>query len=554
MDDIEKNPKPGTAGGSPSGENSEAGTGTGYGKGNENERYGGNRGGRNRRGRGHDGNGGGRQTKDRNRDASGESRNSAGDAAPAERRGGQSSPARQQENEQAGRQKNDRRRPRHGGKNRGRPDDQKGGAQAPKDDVNAGSPEQKQQQSEGGRGRDRNRGRDRDRDRDRNRDWVQRRERDGGEKITDERTTSAPVGEPLFSDDSWLDGDTGFGILETPEDRDRRPAEPVPPDPTLDDVFDLPADVAERQRSVEPENGVEIVGVHFPQGGKVYYFAPPAGAKLSQGDKVLVETARGTELGEVALPNRKVAEEDIVQPLKPVIRKATPADLEHHADNIRREPEAEAICREKIAARGLDMKLVGAQYTFDNTKLIFYFTAAQRVDFRELVKDLASVFRTRIELRQIGIRDEAKMLGGKGVCGRKLCCSSFLPNYAQVTIKMAKEQGLALTSSKISGNCGRLMCCLKFEHPTYEDGLSKLPTPGSVVDTPDGRGTVCELRPIPLTMKVRLDSAPDEAPKRYPLDDIKVVRLAAPPEDDQPSKGRRVKDRTAPADEDIPED
>ena len=551
MDDIEKNPNTGASGGSPYGENGPGGAGSG----SDNERHGAKRGGRNRRGRGRDGNGGGRQTKDRNRDSSVEGQRSPADSVQAERQSGQSSPARQQENEQSGRQKNDRRRPRHGGKNRGRPEDQKSGAQAPKD---AGSPEQKQQQGEGGRDRDgdRNRGRDRNRDRDRNRerDRDQRRGRDGGEKIRNDEIPQASGGEPPFSDDSWLDGDTGFGILETPEDRDRRPAEPVPPDPTLDDVFDLPADVAERQRSGEPENGVEIVGVHFPQGGKVYYFAPPAGAKLSQGDKVLVETARGTELGEVALPNRKVAEEDIVQPLKPVIRKATPADLEHHADNVRREPEAEAICREKIAARGLDMKLVGAQYTFDNTKLIFYFTAAQRVDFRELVKDLASVFRTRIELRQIGIRDEAKMLGGKGVCGRKLCCSSFLPNYAQVTIKMAKEQGLALTSSKISGNCGRLMCCLKFEHPTYEDGLSKLPTPGSVVDTPDGRGTVCELRPIPLTMKVRLDSAPEEPPKRYPLDDIKVVRLAAPPEDDQPSKGRRGKDRTAPADEDIPED
>jgi cell fate regulator YaaT (PSP1 superfamily) len=265
--------------------------------------------------------------------------------------------------------------------------------------------------------------------------------------------------------------------------------------------------------------------VRFPQGGKVYWF-DPAAVTFAAGDPVIVETARGTELGFVSIANRKVSASGIVQPLKPVIRKASEADIAHDADNRRRADAAIRICRAKVEKHGLDMKLVGAQYTFDNSKLIFYFTAAQRVDFRELVKDLAAEFRTRIELRQIGIRDEAKMLGGYGVCGRRLCCSYFLPNFAQVSVRMAKEQGLSLNSSKISGNCGRLMCCLRFEQSTYEKELAAMPAPGSVVNTPDGRGTVTETRPVGEMLKVRLDEKTDQPPKVYSLTDVTVISRA----------------------------
>ncbi|MBQ7380826.1 MAG: stage 0 sporulation family protein, partial [Clostridia bacterium] len=204
-----------------------------------------------------------------------------------------------------------------------------------------------------------------------------------------------------------------------------------------------------------------VIGIRFKKTGKVYYFA--AGSfKAKRGDFAIVETARGAEFGEVWLSNRFVHNEEIVPPLRPVIRIATAADIAHNEANRQKEQEAFRVGNEKILAHKLDMKLVDVQYTFDNSKLLFYFTSAGRVDFRELVKDLASVFRTRIELRQIGIRDEAKIVGGLGVCGRTICCSSFLSNFGQVSIKMAKEQNLSLNSSKISGNCGRLMCCLRY--------------------------------------------------------------------------------------------
>ena len=295
----------------------------------------------------------------------------------------------------------------------------------------------------------------------------------------------------------------------------------MPPDPTLDAVFGDPP-----LPEPEPEDGVEIVGVHFPQGAKVYYF-DPAGRKIAKGTKVVVETSRGFEIGEVAFGNRLVPTASVTGPLKPVVRIATAEDLAHAAENLAREPETMKICEAKVAAHKLDMKLVGAQYTFDNSKLIVYFTAAQRVDFRELVRDLAQTFRTRIEMRQIGVRDEAKMVGGIGVCGRRLCCSVFLPNYAQVSIKMAKDQGLSLNSAKISGNCGRLLCCLRFEHGTYEEALAKLPTVDSTVDTPDGRGRVTDVKPMSGTVKVKLDSAPDAVPGVYSADAITVVRRAA---------------------------
>ena len=225
---------------------------------------------------------------------------------------------------------------------------------------------------------------------------------------------------------------------------------------------------------LDSDGKVEIIGVRFRDGGKVYYF-DPAGVSVDSTDRVIVETARGTEYGFVATPNSKVPASEIVPPLRPVIRKATEADDERFQVNQKLEGEAFEICRQKIENHGLEMKLIEAEYTFDNSKLLFYFSAEARVDFRELVKDLASVFHTRIELRQIGIRDEAKILGGLGICGRPFCCSSFLSDFVQVSIKMAKEQNLSLNSAKISGTCGRLMCCLRYEHESYEEEIARTP-------------------------------------------------------------------------------
>ena len=268
---------------------------------------------------------------------------------------------------------------------------------------------------------------------------------------------------------------------------------------------------------------VEVVGIRFKASGKTYYFAPN-GVSLKVGAKAIVETARGLEYGEVALGNTMVKESETVSPLRPVIRKATDADVKHHEENKQKEDDAFRICNEKIIAHELDMKLIDAQYTFDNTKLLFYFTSAGRVDFRDLVKDLASVFRTRIELRQIGIRDEAKMVGGLGLCGRPLCCSLFLTDFGQVSIKMAKEQNLSLNSSKISGICGRLMCCLRFEHETYEYEIQRTPPVDSTVKTEDGIGTVTEINPLAATIKVKLVSSPDTPPKSYKRDEVSVLK------------------------------
>ena len=289
-----------------------------------------------------------------------------------------------------------------------------------------------------------------------------------------------------------------------------------------------------------PENDdspkVEVVGIRFKKAGKVYYFAPGE-MKLRLGDAAIVETARGHELGDVACANRMVREKDIVQPLRPVIRIATPEDIRHGEENRKKEDEAFSICLSKIAEHGLDMKLVDVEYTFDNSKLLFYFTSAGRVDFRELVKDLASVFRTRIELRQIGIRDEAKLMGGLGVCGRPLCCASFLSDFVQVSIKMAKEQNLSLNSTKISGSCGRLMCCLRYEHDTYEAEIMLTPAVDSVVRTEDGVGTVIETSPLAGLIKVRLNDKADVVPKFYHRDSVKVIstpKRSANNEDEEP--------------------
>ncbi len=268
---------------------------------------------------------------------------------------------------------------------------------------------------------------------------------------------------------------------------------------------------------------VEIVGVRFKTPGKVYFFAPN-GNRLSKGSYAIVETTRGPEYGEVALSNTLMPAGEIVQPLRPVLRAATKEDSLHQAENKQKEEEAFRVCQSKIASHGLDMKLVEAQYTFDNSKLLFYFTSDGRVDFRDLVKDLAGVFRTRIELRQIGIRDEAKLLGGLGACGRTLCCAGFLPDFVQVSIKMAKEQNLSLNSTKISGACGRLMCCLRYEHETYEEEIRRTPAVDSVVETPDGAGLVISNHPLKGTVTVRLTEHTDEPPKVYHRDTVKVLR------------------------------
>ena len=242
---------------------------------------------------------------------------------------------------------------------------------------------------------------------------------------------------------------------------------------------------------VNTEKKVTVIGVRFRNVGKIYYF-DPTGFEINVGDKVIVETARGIEIGTVLLGAREVGIESIVSPLKGIERLATEEDVEHAAENRDKEKEACVKCKELIEKHGLDMKLVGAEYTFDNKKLLFYFTSDGRVDFRELVKDLAGVFRTRIELRQIGVRDEAKILGGLGICGRELCCASYLSDFAPVSIKMAKEQGLPLNPTKISGNCGRLMCCLKNENETYKYLNSNLPNKGDTIITPTGREAAVE--------------------------------------------------------------
>ncbi|MBQ9069953.1 MAG: stage 0 sporulation family protein [Clostridia bacterium] len=268
---------------------------------------------------------------------------------------------------------------------------------------------------------------------------------------------------------------------------------------------------------------VEIVGINFREAGKIYYFSP-AKIKFSEGDRVIVDTARGTEMGTVKIPNKLVPASDIVSPLKEVTRLATKEDISRDEKNHEMEFEAALICKKKIAAHGLGMRLVGVEYTFDNSKLLFYFTCESRVDFRELVKDLASTFRTRIELRQIGIRDAAKLMGGIGVCGRKYCCSGFLSDFVQVTIKMAKEQNFSLNSAKVSGACGRLMCCLRYEHEAYEYAISVTPPVGSVVLTSDGEGVVTEIKPLAKEVRVKLNDTEKDVAKIYKVADLKILR------------------------------
>ena len=267
---------------------------------------------------------------------------------------------------------------------------------------------------------------------------------------------------------------------------------------------------------------VEIIGVRFKSGGKQYYF-DPAGLEVQPGQGVIVETSRGLEYGECAQGNTQVEEETVVQPLRPLVRIATEEDEKTVEKNREKEAKAFQICQEKIAAHGLEMKLVEAEYSFEGNKVLFFFTAEGRVDFRALVKDLASTIHARIELRQIGVRDEAKMLGGLGMCGRPFCCAQFLDEFQPVSIKMAKTQNLSLNPTKISGTCGRLMCCLKYEQEAYEDLVKHTPKQESFVETPDGAGTVSSVNLLRQQVQVRLDSAPD-TPKCYHNCEICVVR------------------------------
>lgn len=281
-------------------------------------------------------------------------------------------------------------------------------------------------------------------------------------------------------------------------------------------------DAVSDNAQVLPEK-VEVVGVRFKEAGKVYFFAPGK-CVCKKGQKVVVKTARGSEMGTVAEGNMTVSSSDIVLPLREVERIATADDIERYQRNLELEKEAYRICFKKIQEHGLEMKLIDAKYTFDNTKLLFNFSADKRIDFRELVKDLASIFRTRIELRQIGIRDEAKLMGGLGICGRPFCCSTFLSDFAQVSIKMAKEQNLSLNSSKISGTCGRLMCCLRFENDVYAEAIKKMPPVDSEVKTPDGVGTVCEISPLTNLCKVKYVDKNDNLSFRvYDADDVTVI-------------------------------
>lgn len=268
---------------------------------------------------------------------------------------------------------------------------------------------------------------------------------------------------------------------------------------------------------------IKVVGIRFQRAGKIYYF-DPLDYDLETAMHVIVETARGVEMGTVLIPPKEVEDDKVIQPLKPVIRVATDEDEKVMERNKEKEAEAYVICKEKIAKHGLEMKLVAAEYTFDNNKLLFYFTADGRIDFRELVKDLASVFRTRIELRQIGVRDETKMLGGIGICGRELCCKSYLTDFVPVSIKMAKEQNLSLNPTKISGVCGRLMCCLKNEQDTYEYLNSRLPSVGDYVTTPGGmKGEVQSINVLRQLVKVIVDNGEEKELIEYPVDDLQFT-------------------------------
>ena len=267
----------------------------------------------------------------------------------------------------------------------------------------------------------------------------------------------------------------------------------------------------------------EVIGVRFKDVGKIYYFSP-GGTTVAAGEKVIVETARGVECGNVVLGNFMAEDEEIVHPIKEIFRVATDEDIETLERNNARKMDIMRVFSEKIAEHKLNMKPIDVECTFDSGKIMFYFTAESRVDFRDLVKDLASIYRTRIELRQIGVRDEAKMLGGLGICGRKLCCSSFLGEFQPVSIKMAKEQSLSLNPTKISGTCGRLMCCLKYEQDSYEELLKITPKVGALVETSEGKGVVTDANLLTGELKIQLDKNKDAPPASFNRSDVKLIR------------------------------
>ena len=274
-----------------------------------------------------------------------------------------------------------------------------------------------------------------------------------------------------------------------------------------------------------------IVGVRFKKLGKIYFFNPKS-LKVRKGDKVIVETAQGEEYGEIMIPNRVVEDEKIVAPLKKVIRIANYKDHKHYEECRKKEKEAFGLCLKKIKEHKLDMTLTDVEFKFDNSKILFYFTADGRIDFRDLVKDLAAIYKNRIELRQIGVRDEVKRIGGNGVCGRELCCCSFLSDFETVSIKMAKDQNISLNPAKISGNCGRLMCCLKFESDVYEGKLKKLPNIGSIVKTPEGVGEVDSIETLKEIVRVKIKDKDGEGYfyKKYNVNDIKIIKNGTNPQ------------------------
>ena len=272
---------------------------------------------------------------------------------------------------------------------------------------------------------------------------------------------------------------------------------------------------------------VKVVGIKFKNGGKLYYFAPKAGDKYERNMPVVVETARGLEYAWVAYPEREVTDDEIVSPLKPVIRIATQKDTEFYESCQEKRPQAMQICREKIIKHGLEMKLVDCEYAFDGSKILFYFTSASRVDFRELVKDLATTFHNRIELRQVGTRDEAKYLGGIAPCGRVCCCAGNMPEFKKVSVKMAKTQGLSLNPGKISGLCGRLMCCLSYENDYYADAIKKMPKVGSEVGTPEGKAIVAGINMLKMEVKVKIDDKNGGwIWKDYPVRDVRFKKIS----------------------------
>ena len=266
-----------------------------------------------------------------------------------------------------------------------------------------------------------------------------------------------------------------------------------------------------------------IIGVRFKKPGKIYFFDPD-GKQVKKGEYVIVETSMGMEYGEVVIANRQLPQEKIVAPLKKIIRVANHQDAKQNEENKKQEKEAFKVCEKKIKEHGLPMKLMDVEFKFDKSKILFFFTADGRIDFRDLVKDLAAIYKTRIELRQVGVRDEVKRLGGNGVCGRELCCCSFLGNFETVSIKMAKEQNVSLNPSKISGNCGRLMCCPQYEQNVYEEKLKRLPKIGAIVKTADGQGEVCGLETIKEIVKVKFKDGDETFFKKYNAKDIKIIK------------------------------